>query len=413
MTKRFGYLAGLLLCCVYVGQVQAATSAGATIFNQATLTYNGGTVDAAITVGVSLVPTAPTLNSPPDPATSTTSGAQEPITYTITSQANGKDTYDLSYLSVDTCTLTCGTLGTPTVAFLSGATGSTTITGIDLDAVITSGPSNASGQILIPAGSETNNLVTGITVSIGGNTYTVGTITPGTVAAINTAEVPTKVALSPGGSNPGGAIGDGTGGTTLIPAGTQVGQVAQFRTVVTAGTLSGGATKGTHNVTTKAASHTDSAQNATDAVLITVVPVQVDVIKQVANTADTSCGTPPCYNGSGVVNAKSGDTLIYKITMSVPSTATADLTGAQLVDTPPAYTTYIANSLTLNSTQVSTVAPVQGGTSPGDGGTLPLAAGFTVNSPGGGDGSGFNGSGTAGVIVKGGIAVVTFEVTVN
>ena len=39
--------------------------------------------------------------------------------------------------------------------------------------------------------------------------------------------------------------------------------------------------------------------------------------------------------------------------------------------------------------------------------------GFSVNSPGGGDGSGFNSDGTAGTIVEGGTATVTFDVTVD
>lgn len=40
----------------------AATSADATIFNKATLTYAGGTVQASVSVSVALVGTTPTLS---------------------------------------------------------------------------------------------------------------------------------------------------------------------------------------------------------------------------------------------------------------------------------------------------------------------------------------------------------------
>jgi uncharacterized repeat protein (TIGR01451 family) len=396
-------------------QANAATSAGATIFNKATLTYNGGSVSAAITVGVALLPSPPVLSSPPDPAANTTSGATEPITYSITSSANGKDTYNLTSSSVDLCTESCGTLGAPAVTFLLGSTGATTITSVVLEAVITSGDSNTSGEIIIPAGAETDNLSSGTIVSIGGSTYVVGTITAGTTANVDAAEVPTRVALSPGGNNPGTAIGDGSGGTVLIPAGTQVGEVVEFRTMIVGGTLSDGATEGTHTVTTIATSGTDNSQSQSDAVRVTVVPVLVTVTKEVANKTDPSLGPScpaPCFGGSNDVSAKSGQTLIYRITLSVPATEPADLTGAVLTDAVPEFTTYVADSLTLNGTRASTVAPGQGGTSPGDAGVFPLQGGFSVNSPGE-PGSGFAGSGTQGVIVKGSSAVVTFEVVVD
>ena len=68
-----------------------------------------------------------------------------------------------------------------------------------------------------------------------------------------------------------------------------------------------------------------------------------------------------------------------------PGAAQPAITSAVITDTVPAYTTYIADTLTLNTVYVNTIpVPVS------DGGVLPTIAGLTVNSPNSGidDGSG-------------------------
>lgn len=408
--KKLGLIAALLVLGGMLSiPARADTSAGATIFNQATLTFNGGTEVASVKVGVALKPVAPQITAPSNPGTPTTSGGEETLIYTIVAKANGRDTYDLSNPnSVTNCTQNCGALSSHGITFLDGTTGNTAITDITLEAVITSQPSEA-GKIVIPAGAEAN-LTAGTIVDIGGFTYVVGTIEPGTVAAVNTPETPTKVPLTPGGTNPGAAIGAGD-----VLAGVVVGEVKQFRAVIATGILSGGATEGEHDIVVRATSQTDNTE-LTDAstVTITVSPVQVTITKQVANVTDASlgpaCGSPPCFGSSNSVSARTGHVLRYRITMSVPDDGDADpnehLTGAVLTDVVPDYTSYVTDTLVHNSDNVAAV----NGT---DGGTLPLIGGFTVNSPGGGDGSGFNGDGTAGTIVEGGTATVTFDVTVD
>ncbi len=84
-----------------------------------------------------------------------------------------------------------------------------------------------------------------------------------------------------------------------------------------------------------------------------------------------------------------GDELTY--TMVVRNGGIAPATGTTLRDAVPAHTSYVAGSTTLNG------APV-----PDSGGTTPLQAGMSVNSPGD----------PQGVISPGGLATVTFKARV-
>jgi len=92
---------------------------------------------------------------------------------------------------------------------------------------------------------------------------------------------------------------------------------------------------------------------------------------------------------SGVA-ARSGDVLEYRLTAS--SIPGETVTGATLTDTLPEFTTYVANSTTLNGAPVADIGP-----------DSPLLTGMPVNSTGG----------AAGEILDGETAIVTFQVTVE
>lgn len=387
----------------------AATSADATIFNKATLTYAGGTVQASVSVSVALVGTTPTLSSPADSAV--TSGDLVEILYTITSGANGKDTYNLSTTSVDAAT-PAGTLTPPGIVFLEGASGSTTITSIELEAVVTAASNDTANQLFIPAGAETNNLSTGTILRLPpvpstgftGGTYLVDSITPGTVPDINNTEVFTRVNLTPQGGSPAIGVGD-------IPEAIQAGEEATFRVQLTGGDLVGGGDSGTHTVSVIADPVTGSVPNAVDEVVVTVTPVVVFMTKKVAVYDSGETVANQAYVTSGIV-ASTGEVLIYQIEVG-PSSGEPAITAAIVTDQVPEFTTYVADSLTLNDIQVGCAS---GCPLASDSGTLPLASGtFQVNSKGGpsDDGTGNDGVGQLGIIDANNSATITFRVTVD
>src|SRR3982750_2753659 len=111
----------------------ASTAANTTITNSATVNYNDGggvaqtPVTATVSVTVTLVPSAVTLSSPANQTIA--QGASATLTYTITSTANGPDTYNLSSVvtptnvSSVTATLPANvTLGGTTIAVTTAAT---------------------------------------------------------------------------------------------------------------------------------------------------------------------------------------------------------------------------------------------------------------------------------------------------
>ena len=105
----------LLMASVAVSpQLAAANTASNTpIRNTATVRYNdaGGTAQTPVTaqadVTVTLVAAAPTLKAPADQ--STTPGTPVTYNYTITANANGPDTYNLSRTITESAGITPGT----------------------------------------------------------------------------------------------------------------------------------------------------------------------------------------------------------------------------------------------------------------------------------------------------------------
>jgi uncharacterized repeat protein (TIGR01451 family) len=379
----------------------ADTAGGTMIHNVATLTYSGGSVRAVANVTVNTVASTPTLTVD-QVAQSGVSGDTVSYTYTLTHNANGSDTFNLSETVVDTG------ISAPVVSYRDsngnliadsdGDAGARP--DLSLGGSVTSQPSG-NGVVTIPAGSETH-LQAGDTVVIGGNLYAIASLLVGTQAStdiatgVTTAETPTALTLTPLGGAP--AITAGS-----VPAGTQLGEQLTFTVEVNTGVPTGAT--GTHDldltlqtVATNAAgttlSYTTSVADGNHTTTTVTPRLDPTIVKDVCNLSLT----PLCVNGDYQVSglyAKSGETLQYRITMSAAAANAA--TGSVLTDEPSSYTSYVANSTTLNGNAVAD----DGGADP-----FPLSTtnlGLAVNSAGA----------AAGEIAAGAQAVVLYRVTVQ
>jgi hypothetical protein len=390
MKKGLMAMTASLLLLAASGTAQAViTAGGSTIHNAATLTFTGGSATSSVDVNVNTIASAPTITVD-TVAQSVNGGQSATYTYTVTNTANGTDVFSFTGNSADV-----GTTGAATLNVNGTATNTTSLT---LGGSVTSQANTVANTIVIPAGSETN-LVTGDTINIGGNLYTISSVTPGTIASttggVTTPETPTTIAVTPVGASPAIAVGG-------VPAGTQIGEVQTFTVVVTASTPATPGVNGTHTVnltgTTTAVTqgvggtpvtYTTSAANLNETIT-TVLSPNVTLLKEVRNV--TQGGT-----FATTATAQSGDTLEYRLTATVVVGASAS--GASITDEVPAFTTYVPNSTTLNG------GAVADGTVPAPN-SLPTTAangGLSVNSTGA----------LPGIINTGSPAVVIFQVKVN
>jgi len=349
----------------------ASTAANTVITNTATVNFNdaGGVaqpaVSASATVTVALVPGAVTLSSPV-PQTIAQGGANASLTYTITSTANGPDNYSLT--SVATPANVSGV--TPT--FPGGtpiAVGGTTLAAPanNGDASITVPYDNAGGAVV-------NGIGVGSTIIVGGNPYTVTTVTKN--APANTT-----------------AIGIGTviaGGT--VAAGQIVGERKTFTVSVPSGTVTSG-NSGTQTVNTTATSATapNPATTQTTATVITVNRPTLTVSKLVSTDGGSTFGAA----GS----APPGTVLIYKIVATNSGSTSAG--AVAFTDALPAYLTYQAGTGKFATAAATTYAAATALTE-GVGG-YSMAANTVTYNPGGGTGT----------VAGGGVLVLFFGAKIN
>jgi hypothetical protein len=358
----------------------SAVGGGAVIHNAATLSYAGGQITAAVQVTVTTLASTPVFDVDALNVDSYTGDAAT-FQYTISSTANGTDTYSLTTDVVN------NGVSAPTALTTSPAT-------VNLGASVTSLDSDAAGNVYIPANSQTN-LDAGdfVVITIGGNDYVyeISSVSPGTpsttVGNTTTAEVPTSLALTP---VTGGAPVIGAG---VVPAGTQIGEQQTITVQVESGTPTTSGTDGTHTLTVNGATTAlnggsvllfDDGLNATN----TVLSGDGTLTKEVRNVT-----TGGSFATSGVT-AQSGDQLEYRLTAA--SSSINDLTAAVIADTVPDYTTYVLSTTTLNGAAVADDAV----------GTTPFVldeGGLQVNSA----------TGAPGVVVSGETAEVTFTVLVD
>ena len=355
---------------------QAATSGGAIIYNTVKVTYTAGALSsfasAHVSVTVNTLAALPTVTNPT--GITTVAGALVTYNFRVKSNSNGSDTYTTSAL-----------VDTPTG--ISAATGPSVTASVTLWGGIALG--SGAGTITIPNGTQTGLTAGTSTVQIGAtNTYTVTTITPGTVASTDgsgnlVAEVSTTLALTPIGAAP--AITAGS-----VPAGTQVGEFKTNALTVTftTGTPTVVGTDGTY------ATHFTITTGALPVALnMTTAPDVITTVSSPRVTITKTASTP---------TASTGGIITYTIT-ATNTHATASVNNVIVIDLVPQYTTYVANSTRLNG------GPPPNITVFGDGATSPLVAGLLV------DANNSRGAGVVatGILPAGGVATITFQVTVQ
>jgi uncharacterized repeat protein (TIGR01451 family) len=287
----------------------ASTAANTVITNTATVNFNdaGGVaqtaVSASASVTVTLVPAAVTLTSPPNQTIS--QGTSATLTYTITSSANGPDTYNLA----STATPTNDSSVTPT--FPGGA--SVSLGGTTLAAAA----ANGDNAVTVPydgvAGATVNGIGVGSTIVVGGNPYTVTSVTKN--AGANTTTIGISTVIAGGG----------------VAAGQIVGERKTFTETVASGNITSGSS-GSQSVSTTATSATapNPAATQTTATVITVNRPTLTVAKQVSTDGGATFGATG--------TAPPGTVLIYKITAT--NTGSTNATTVVFTDVVPAYLTY-------------------------------------------------------------------------
>jgi hypothetical protein len=320
-----GALTLLTLALLFVAALPAAslasTAANTVIRNTVSVNYNNtaGTampqVQATVDISVALVYATPTLTSPVDQ--STVPGTPAVYTYSITSNANGPDTYALT-TNIDA--QSAGISGSTAVA----APVSVTLGGTTIATAVTIAAAGTTA-ITVPNDAASNSSVNGIaggTVVINGQAYTVASIVDngGTVGGTSTITV----------------NGNGTA-SGVLPVGTIIGQRSTFTMTVTPGTVSAAANQ-TITVTTSAKGG-GAPVAATDQTLTTVNVATLAVTKEVSADGNTwySGVVPPA-----TLAIAPGATLYYRIT--VTNGGSSNATSVVITDPQPLYTTYTAGS---------------------------------------------------------------------
>src|SRR5207248_10259286 len=309
--KAGGRLAALALLGTvlsFAPSAFASTAANTTITNTATVNYNdaGGVAQTAVTatvsVTVTLVPSAVTLSSPANQTIA--QGTSATLTYTITSTANGPDTYNLSSV----VTPTNASSVTPTLPASTGLGGSTiAVATVATDTSITV---PYDGNV---SNAAVNGFVVGSTIVVAGNALTITTITKN--AGANT----TVIGLS-------GQVG------SVVAAGQIVGERKTVTETVPSGTVATGAS-GSQSVSTTAVSATSGAATTTQATptVITVNRPALTVSKFVSTDGGAT------FAASGT--AAPGTSLVYKIVAT--NTGSTNATQVAFTDVVPAYLTYV------------------------------------------------------------------------
>lgn len=403
---------GVMLGLVFAGSsAYATTPANALLKNTASLTYTGAAspITADVTVTVSLVRAAAVINGSAPADTTVTENQQYTQTYKIIAQANGPDTYEAT--ANGSPTNVTGS-SAPTVTVTTGGDGSVPAAGFKLGASALA-VAEPGGETVIrvpddatPGGTgadagEVNGLKVGDKVVFDGSTteYTIATITyPG---GTDLAEITL------------------TGGTVpTLPVGTGIYEVGEITTTVTnVGTSSG--TPSNINVTLEVEpTATPGTNTFTDSVTVTVAKLTFkklvrNVTQDTAPGAPADCEANPGFSGgeaittggqkycSQGVTGQPGQILEYLI--RVTNSGATDITGAVLSDVLDEFTTYVADSTAMNTTDVDDAAsaPVFPMDS-GNGGGLQLqSTGFTTAA---------DGNGTVG---DGETVDVIYRVTVN
>jgi uncharacterized repeat protein (TIGR01451 family) len=372
--RSLGFLAFLVAALGAPALANASTAASTQITNTATVNFDDASgaaqtpVTATATVTVSLVPSAVTLTSPANQ--SIEQGTTATLTYTITSTANGPDTYNLSAADV-TSNITGGGTALSAASLVLGGT------------TLAADATNGLTVITVPydatPDTSVNGIAAGDTIVIGANAYVVSSVAENPGA--NTATI----------TIPGPGIAGGTVATGQI-----IGERRTFTGTVTSGTVSAGSS-GTHTVNSTAVSNTlgTATTTQTTPTVVTVTRPTLTVDKLVSSNGGTSFAT--------TATAAPGTSLIYKIVIT--NTGVGVATAVDTTDVIPAYLTYVAGSAKRATAAITTYAGATALTDAVDVDGYTFSGGTVSYDPGS------PGLGT--VAGGGGVLVLFFRATVN
>lgn len=405
---------GFVATTVFVqGTAFATTAANTVISNQATVNYDDSAgnpqvaINASVDVTVNLVEATPTLSAPTDQ--SVFSGSAANYVYTITANANGVDTYDLS--SAQTAA-DAGISGN--VRVFRDILDTTDITDIDLGAtsvaaavtITQAGTTN----VTVPSDGSNdgslNGLTAGMTVVVNGVEHTVASITDN-ASGTSTLE-----------------LNGNAGGDNAVTVGMQIGQRAQFVFRVTPTT-----TVDSDTVTNEVSARDDAAAAAaaTDSTVTTVLLApSLTVRKYVRNitsgdsgagnciTVNTGLGAGNVQYCDGTVTGVTGDpgnTLEYIIEVANGASA-GQATDVIISDPVPTFTTYTGSTMALDP-GTGTWSALNDNDNGGDAGETDGTTIYIYAGSGGNDGASGVGNGTGGSLNGNTTTRGAFRVTID
>lgn len=316
----------VILLCVSA-PVWANLAANTQIINQATLTYFDGVrtvpATASVTVTVSLVPAALTIVPGANQSASYSTGATLTDSFTVTSGANGPDTYGIS-TTVTGSTNTTGASATPVVTTVTLGS-SVTAAGSTKSIIVVPTDGNLAGEV-----PGVNGIAVGDSVVIDGQLRTVIAIADNsTTGPGSTSTITLNAELS---SAPG--------------AGVLVAEQKVIQATVTPGTITTSGTDVTVSVTATVISITDVSKTATStpAILNTFTSGVANLSKYVRNVTKPGSGTGVAYVYNSInyypagVTAEPGNTLEY-ILVAANTSASGGVSASVITDALP--TTYV------------------------------------------------------------------------
>lgn len=401
-------LAILASAALIPGLVYASTAANTTITNTVTVNFANAAnvaqtaVTSSVSFTVNLVPAAPTLVAGPD-IDPTTEAASATITYTITSNANGPDVYDLSD-SIDDTNINAPTgVNYPASVTLGATTLAAAIAGDGTSAVI-SVPFDGDD-----ADSSVNGIEAGDTIIINGDEYIVDSIDETTGAATNVVTITLTTNVD------GGAVSAGT----IVP------ERQTFDVTLTTGTtITATFAFGTHEVEITATSATDGNFAAADSATIYVRKPLMSVTKYVRNatpaTTFNASGTGTVDIGgvnyyTGGITGNPGDVMEYVIVVDNTASGAGVAKNIVVSDPIPMFTTlantsvYLIDASTAALSAVSFPGTALDVTENGDAAEFSAGTLYIYAGTGGVD----TGAGTGGELDPAERSIIRFRVTID
>ncbi|BBO75164.1 hypothetical protein DSCW_25810 [Desulfosarcina widdelii] len=330
--KKLAWVFAAALMMLNAQQAMASTAENTTITNTVTVTYEDAqgaameAITATATVTVALVEAAPTITSPAD-IDPTNENTASTLIYTVTGNANGDDSYTITFALVNT------DIGAVTVADVPVTLGGTTLA---------AAASATETQIIVPYDSNadgdsaaTNGIEHDDTIIIGGSAYVVDTVSENSSTNLTTITLTTALSSD-------------------VSIGEIVGEQQEINVTVTTDYLDTGATVGTYAVTATITSDSDSSASAAQdpVTMITVRLTQLTVAKYVRDIANDS-GTTPSYSYNGItyytsVSAEPGATLEYIVVVTNDTGAALEATNVVIEDPIPQFTTFLSGTISLD-----------------------------------------------------------------